>query len=899
MNLNYHLRTLLFISSPALCFLLLIGAADRAGSHPQYDQSGEGLANDSIPAYFLSGECGTVVSPEQVAVSDSLQKDVDAFTQRFLEQPDRMMTVTIPIKAHIIRRSDGTGGLSLSEWYAALQNLNTLFEPGNLHFEECGPPNIIHSDDYFDFHGNQQSALHSTYGLADVMNVYIPGGDLLTSSGAGACGYAFLPWGGGPNLMLVASSCMNSGNTFAHEVGHYLGLYHTHGIAPSCGPLTDELVNGSNCATAGDRVCDTPADPGLRTGSNCENFWVNNDCVYIGTATDANGQQFMPNTGNIMSYSRHQCRDHFSPAQLARMYFYATTPPRSFHVCTPCSNAPTGLSVTSTGFSHISISWDSLPQAVTYQTRRRILPNGNWLNGAIRTVPYDTWPMQPCQSYELQVRVNCGSGFTPYSPPITAQTQGCGYNYCYSYGTSWNHWISGVEIANVNNPSGNGYGHTDFTNIQVDVEKGQSYPITLTPSTNVASTTLYWRIWIDFNGDGDFTDAGEQVVSITGDNLAPVTANITIPPGAATGTTRMRVTMSTAFFSSSCATAGVRDVEDYNINIQPPPLPCSAPANLSISATGYSHLWASWDSVPGAVSYQSRIKRLPDGNWTVPGSDLLGTGVIWGLTAPCSDYEIQVRSDCGSGYGPYSESVTTQTQGCGDIYCYSYGLSWNQWVAGVNLSNLNNPSGNGFGHSDFTNLQIDVEKGQSYPITLTPGTNTAGTLVYWRVWIDYNGNGDFEDPGEQVLSSLGSSLLPVSASITIPYSAATGATRMRVVMSTAGYSTSCATNNSTRDVEDYTIDIRPAVVNHTAEPSKAAQLLEVFPNPASDWLTVRLPEGVQVLEIWDGTGRLLQRIPAPGHAPYQVNAAGFPRGLLLLSARDGQGRGWYGRVVLQ
>lgn len=892
MNPIYHLRPLLMlIALSSACLLLFSGAGNRTGNLFQPQQS---PATDSIPAYFLSGECGTVVSPEQVAAFDAMQRDIDAFTEEFLEKSGQMAMVTIPIKAHIIRRSNGTGGLTLSAWYAALQNLNMLFQPGNLQFAECGPPNVINSDVYFDFHGSEEAALHNTYGVANVMNVYIPGGELLTSSGTGACGYANYPWAGAPNLMLVASSCMTSGNTFAHEVGHYLGLYHTHGPIASCGPLTDELVNGSNCATAGDRVCDTPADPGLRTGSNCENSHVNANCIYTGTATDANGQMFMPNTRNIMSYSRHECRDHFSTQQLARMYFYATTAPRSNLECTSCSNAPTGLSVTATGFAHISVTWDTVPEGANYQVRLRSLPNGNWLNGAIRTVPFDTWSVQPCRSYEMQVRVNCGNGYTPYSPPVTVQTQGCGDNYCFSYGQSWNHWIAGVGMAEINNASGNGYGHSNFTNLQGNVARGQSYPITLTPGTTAASTTVYWRVWIDFNGDGDFADAGEQVVSMTGNSLSPVTANIAIPQSAVTGATRMRVTMSTGGYSTSCATFNAtRDVEDYTINIQPP---CPGPSHLTPSSSGYSHIWISWDSVQGASSYKTRIRRLPDSPWE-EGPWLETSGVVWINRLPCTNYELQVRPNCGT--ESYHNSIIVETRGCDDNYCYSYGASWNQWISGVEMANLNNNSGNGYGHSDFTNIQINVEKGQSYPITLRPGTNTASVLLYWRVWIDYNGDGDFADAGEEVLSRFANSLTPVSANITIPQSAATGPTRMRVTVSTAGYSASCATNNVMRDVEDYTIDIQPQVTTHTTEQSRAPQQMTVFPNPASGIFTVQLPQDIQVLEIRDAKGQLLQRIPAPGQAPYQLNAAGFPRGLLLLNARDAQGRQWYGRVVLQ
>ncbi len=97
----------------------------------------------------------------------------------------------------------------------------------------------------------------------------------------------------------------------AHEVGHVLGLPHTHG--PTNTGTTTELVDGSNCTTNGDRFCDTPADPNLLG-------LVNGSCMYTGSGTDANGDMYQPDVTNIMSYGRSSCIDKFSQEQLDYMY---------------------------------------------------------------------------------------------------------------------------------------------------------------------------------------------------------------------------------------------------------------------------------------------------------------------------------------------------------------------------------------------------------------------------------------------------------------------------------------------------------------------------------------------------------------------------------------------------
>lgn len=271
-------------------------------------------------------ECGTLPSREAIAAMDGVQRYIDEHARWFLSKTDTVPVSIVPVKVHIIRRTNGTGGLSIAAWSNALATLNAFYADANLQFVECGPPNIIYDDLYFNMPQTLEHELHSEQGVLNVMNVYIPGGTLTSANGAALCGYTYFPGSGHiQDLMVIKASCMTTGNTFAHEVGHYFGLYHTHGKVncPTATTMTDELVNGSNCSTGGDNVCDTPADPGL-SGVNCTGLLVDDNCVYTGTAVDANGALFAPDTRNIMSYSRNDCRDYLSPQQLARVHYFYT-----------------------------------------------------------------------------------------------------------------------------------------------------------------------------------------------------------------------------------------------------------------------------------------------------------------------------------------------------------------------------------------------------------------------------------------------------------------------------------------------------------------------------------------------------------------------------------------------
>lgn len=95
----------------------------------------------------------------------------------------------------------------------------------------------------------------------------------------------------------------------AHEMGHYLGLYHT--FAPSC----DNAV----CLLQGDRVCDTPPDnldvvfEGCQANNNCDTDTDDRNALnpFREDAPDAND--------NFMDYNLVECMKSFTNGQRTRM----------------------------------------------------------------------------------------------------------------------------------------------------------------------------------------------------------------------------------------------------------------------------------------------------------------------------------------------------------------------------------------------------------------------------------------------------------------------------------------------------------------------------------------------------------------------------------------------------
>jgi PKD repeat protein len=258
-------------------------------------------------------QCGTVVGPEAQAYFEQLLPQIQLFEEEFNElsvQRSSTALNSVPIKVHIIRTNAGTGGLFLNQLNAALGIMNDYYANAYLEFFMCEGINYIDDSNLYDFETDEQDAMITTHNVPNVINIYFANTVTSSASGSGLCGYAYFP--GGPEVILMANSCATNGSTLSHEMGHFFALSHTHGNSNTT--LTTELVDGSNCSTAGDFICDTPADPQLG-GSN-----VSPSCVYTGNTLDANGQPFNPDPLNIMSYSRKACRTQFSPEQYARIY---------------------------------------------------------------------------------------------------------------------------------------------------------------------------------------------------------------------------------------------------------------------------------------------------------------------------------------------------------------------------------------------------------------------------------------------------------------------------------------------------------------------------------------------------------------------------------------------------
>jgi hypothetical protein len=228
-----------------------------------------------------------------------------AFSQSYTYQQETLpcLNKKFTVVVHAFRDSMGNFNVSEPGVHAAIQGMNTYFEPIGVSFEACEFQ--YHDNFRYDSlqvptkSGEMGVLFHQDYRI----NVY------LVSFIPDYCGFAAGGLSGAANSnVFIRKDCVGSG-VFAHEFGHLFGLLHTFTGSGA------ELVNGANCATEGDLVCDTPADPYVALAP-LEDYL--DGCRFISTLTDANGDYYNPDVGNIMSY--YPCGNcGFSWGQLNRM----------------------------------------------------------------------------------------------------------------------------------------------------------------------------------------------------------------------------------------------------------------------------------------------------------------------------------------------------------------------------------------------------------------------------------------------------------------------------------------------------------------------------------------------------------------------------------------------------
>ncbi|MEZ5047461.1 MAG: GEVED domain-containing protein [Chitinophagaceae bacterium] len=227
--------------------------------------------------------------------------------------------------------------------------------------------------------------------------------------------------------------------------------------------------------------------------------------------------------------------------------------------------------------------------------------------------------------------VSCvNSGLSAYSTPVHVMANSAINCYCASgatvnadeeiynvtvNGASTNPLYSGANGCTTIAPGPNSVlgGYSNFTTLGTLTTLPQGGSVPFQVDEDECDGAIYYAcgiaIWIDFNQDGDFDDAGEEVymenTSLAGPRSA--TGNIAIPATATLGVTRMRVTAAEGFAGTGvltpCLSYGYGETEDYFVEI--------VPGNATLSLTAFIQGYYAGSNTQQAVLVNQGISTNP------------------------------------------------------------------------------------------------------------------------------------------------------------------------------------------------------------------------------------------------------------------------------------------------
>lgn len=255
--------------------------------------------------------------------------------------------------------------------------------------------------------------------------------------------------------------------------------------------------------------------------------------------------------------------------------------------------------------------------------------------------------------------------------------------------------ITGVELHG-DNDTINRYstacgtsGVQDFTATDsADIELGTQYSIDVVMGTCGGNYSGAISAWIDYNADGDFTDAGEQLGTHSGTPTDTVTWTFTVPGSATLGTTRLRVMQQEGGSTTGiapCNTFSWGAVEDYTINITGTPPSCPNISGVSATPSTYSAT-VNWTA---DTAHQYYVIEYDTAGFTAGSGDTvwsyIDSVVITGLNANTA-YDFNIVGYCSS------TSQSFASTGSFTTLCAPYATTYTEDFDGVSAGSSSNPS---------------------------------------------------------------------------------------------------------------------------------------------------------------------------------------------------------------
>jgi PKD repeat protein len=372
----------------------------------------------------------------------------------------------------------------------------------------------------------------------------------------------------------------------------------------------------------------------------------------------------------------------------------------------------------------------------------------------------------------------------------------------------------------------------------------ENYTTTFYPSTSGAMIRF---IFSSFN-----TESGYDYLRIYNgtSTTAPLigTYNGTTGPGTITASNASGALTFNFTSDGSVTQAGwVASISCYNSNI-PPVAQFIASSTSPASNT--------------TVTFTDQSTNIPTSwSWSISPNTFVFVG---GTTASSQNPQVQfttlgqysVSLTATNAYGTDSEVKTNYINVIPYTYCippYTSGTGSGDYITLVQLGTINNATGASASpyYTYYSSMSTNLVPGNAYTITLSPGTYSSGNNI--SVWIDFNQNGVFETTEKLGNVNVGATPATGTINFTVPASATSGTTRMRVREVWNNSSFDACTSYSYGETEDYNVNIQSldkglslsvlfqGLYNQAGIMRKAQNVTgDQFPGNTADQVTVEL-----------------------------------------------------------
>ncbi len=348
------------------------------------------------------------------------------------------------------------------------------------------------------------------------------------------------------------------------------------------------------------------------------------------------------------------------------------------------------------------------------------------------------------------------------------------------------------------NTNDGGYGNYKSTTISLDKETAYKLNIGLKYGVN---TPRNFKVWIDYNNDGMFDGANEEIYATSSAVTGWFAGDFVIPADIIVGNYTLRVAMNASTVDNTINPTGVLnpgEVEEYTVVI-----------TQKVVTASYS---------PIAIGSQKGLN---------------------------SQYE---------------------------------------WISYVKIGTEDHSSGDDNGYADYSDpIAFHMSPNTPYSLNLNPGYSGSSYNENWKIWIDLNQDGDFDDAGEEVFALPNVASGWVTGSLTIPAETLPGNYRMRVAMngSSSDYSLTPGVDFAYGEVQDYMVNIENSFGKTLDIDDAYIVEIDAYPNPVIDVLNVKVNTEVGKITVYSPNGIIIHEEEILSETT-EINSSSWTSGMYIV-----------------